>query len=669
MRLVIAAVFCFLAIFAAAQSNPEQDLRMKWWRDARFGLFIHWGLYSIPAGKFGNQTNYGEWIRDSAQIPVKQYEKYQKQFNPTKFNADQWASYAKNAGMQYIVVTTKHHDGFNMFHSKYSNWDISHTPFHRDVIKELADATRKRNLHMGFYHSIMDWHHPDYLPRRPWEVAKRPVDGANFARYEQYLHNEVRQLLTEYGAIDIMWFDGQWESTWNSTRGKSLFDLCRKVSPHTIVNDRVSSGLPHIGDYTTPEQYIPDTGIPGQDWETCMTMNDHWGYNAYDTDWKSSPVLIRNLVDIVSKGGNYLLNVGPMSNGEFPLEAVTRLQDIGAWMHVNSESIYDTQASVFDKLRWGRSTTRRNGDTTTLYLQVFDWPKDGKLVVPSIANAPVQAKLLGGSGDLAVSRADQDIVVNVPTQAPSPICSVVRLTVKGAPVVYRAPSIQTPADVLVNPIKVAIAPGSDQLIVRYTTDGTEPTNTSPQYIGPFTISGLTTINAASFEGDHRVSEIVSKTIYKASPWPATTIANLSPGLNCAEYKGNWDLMPDFAKLKPRSKFVEQGLSIPRNKEIPEEYVGRVYSGYIDIQAEDVYDIALTSDDGSKLFIDGKLVVDNDGLHGAVEKHGTAPLAKGWHRLRIEWFNKTGDAAISVRWAKAGDDLKPLGIHSIGYSRS
>ncbi len=575
---------------------------------------------------------------------------------------------AKYAGMQYIVITTKHHDGFNMFRSKYSNWDIGHTPFKRDVMKELSDATRKQGLHMGWYHSIMDWHHPDYLPRRPWELPKRPVDGADFNRYEKYLHDEVTQLLTGYGPIDIMWFDGQWESTWNSTRGQALFDLCRKLSPHTIVNDRVSSGLPHIGDYTTPEQYIPDTGIPGQDWETCMTMNDHWGYNAYDTDWKSSPALIHNLVDIVSKGGNYLLNVGPMSNGEFPQDAVVRLHDIGDWMKVNSESIYDTQASVFDALPWGRSTTRRNGDTTTLYLQVFDWPQDGRLVVPSIANTPINATLLGGSGELAVSKTDQDIIVNVPAQAPSPICSVIKLTIKGAPVVYRAPTIEAPAERFINPMQVTIVPGSPDLLVRYTLDGTDPLSSSPVYSGPIKISGLTTVKAASFEGDRRVSGVVSGTFYKTSPWPASNVSNLQPGLKCSEYKGDWDLMPDFSTMKPRSSFTEQGLSVPKAKEIAEEYVGRVYTGYIDAPSDEMYDIALTSDDGSKLYIDDKLVIDNDGLHGAVMKHGAAPLAKGWHKVRIEWFNKTGDAALSVSWAKIGENVQPLDSKSIGFTR-
>ena len=663
----VAFLFALIAcsFIVLAQSPESQDQRMKWWREARFGMFIHWGLYAIPAGKWGDQTNNAEWIRDTAHIPVHEYEKFQAQFNPTKFDAAQWVAMAKDAGMKYIVITTKHHDGFNMFHSKYTDWDISHTPFQRDVIKEMADATRAAGLQMGLYHSIMDWHHPDYLPRRPWEVQDRPDEGAKFSRYEQYLHNEVTQLLTEYGPIGVIWFDGQWESTWNSKRGKSLFDLCRRVSPNTIVNDRVSSGLPHIGDYTTPEQYIPDTGIPGEDWETCMTMNDHWGYNAYDTNWKSSKDLIRNLVDIASKGGNYLLNVGPMADGEFPPEAVERLKEIGQWMHVNGDSIYDTDASVFEGLPWGRSTTKREGDKTILYLQVFDWPKDGKLVVPAIANAPISAHLLGGD-DLTASRDDQNIDIAVPSQTPSDICSTIALTIAGAPIVYKAPKINLLSDVLVNPMSATITPGSEHLDVRYTTDGSDPTSSSPIYNGVIPLTDTTTIKAASFANDRIVSAVVSSTVTKVAPWPAQQTGQTQNGWICQEYKGDWDTMPDFNSLPARTTFVANKLDIPKIKEIAEEYVGRVYTGYLNVPSDDVYDFALTSDDGSRFWIDGKLVVDNDGLHSAAQKNGVAPLAKGKHSMRVEWFNKTGDGALSIDWGKAGEKSKPLSARSMSH---
>src|SRR5207248_3618013 len=240
MRFAILLLLLSYSCAAVAQ-NIDKDSRMKWWREARLGLFIHWGLYAIPAGKWGNRTDHGEWIRETAHIPVKEYEKLKGQFNPVKFNADQWVSMAKAAGMKYIVITSKHHDGFNLFASKYTDWDVMHTPFHRDVMKEFSDACHKQGIQMCWYHSIMDWHHPDYLPRRGWEVKDRPVDGADMNRYVQYLRNEVSQLLTDYGPIGVMWFDGEWEPTWNDSYGRPLYELCRQIQPDVIVNNRVSN--------------------------------------------------------------------------------------------------------------------------------------------------------------------------------------------------------------------------------------------------------------------------------------------------------------------------------------------------------------------------------------------------------------------------------------------
>src|SRR5579862_8775374 len=326
MRLLCVLLLILSMVAAWASGDSDKDQRMKWWREARLGMFIHWGLYSIPAGKWGDHTNYGEWIREEAHIPVGEYEQFRDQFNPVKFDAEKWVKMAKDACFKYIVITTKHHDGFCLFDSKYTDWDIAHTPFKRDIMKEMADACHRQGIKICWYHSIMDWHEPDYLPRRSWEEADRPADGANFDRYVDHLRNQVTELLTNYGPIGVMWFDGQWESTWSDKYGKPLYDLCRKLQPNVIVNDRVSqhgnevldSDSETLGDFTTPEQYIPPTGLPGVDWETCMTMNDHWGYNAYDPAWKTNETLIRNIVDVASKGGNYLLNIGPMSNGEFP---------------------------------------------------------------------------------------------------------------------------------------------------------------------------------------------------------------------------------------------------------------------------------------------------------------------------------------------------------------
>ncbi|UCC99778.1 MAG: alpha-L-fucosidase, partial [Phycisphaerales bacterium] len=294
-----------------------------------------------------------------------------------------------------------------------------------------------------FYHSIMDWHHPDWGKRRAWN-DKAPAAPPDMDRYTAYMKGQLRELLTRYGPIGILWFDGEWENPWTHDRGVDLYNYVRSLQPQIIVNNRVGkaragmagmdAGRERIGDYGTPEQQIPATGFgPGVDWESCMTMNDHWGYNKNDQHWKSTQTLIHNLVDCSSKGGNYLLNVGPTSEGEFPQASIERLAEIGKWMKANSESIYATTASPFRKLTWGRCTKKETASGTTLYLHVFDWPKDGKLLVPGLRNSVAGAKLLADGRELKTSPTHDGVTIDVPAQAPETIDTVVVLEVKGKP--------------------------------------------------------------------------------------------------------------------------------------------------------------------------------------------------------------------------------------------
>ncbi len=382
---------------AARAAMPD---RMAWWREARFGLFIHWGLYAVPAGEWNGRTDYGEWIRNNGRIPLDVYDGFRQTFNPQSFDPGAWARLARRAGMKYVVITTKHHDGFGLFDSTQSDFTVMNTPFRRDVMREVADAFRREGLKVGWYYSIMDWNRNDYLPRRDWE-KDRPAAGADFERYVRYMKAQLRELLTNYGRIDILWFDGQWENTWNRDRGRDLYDYVRSLQPEIVVNNRVSSGdfagegQGRIGDFGTPEQEIPATGIAGLDWETCMTMNRNWGFNRADKDFKPASVLVRNLVDIASKGGNFLLNVGPDADGRVPAESVERLESIAAWMEVNNTSIHGTQASPFPSLPWGRCTRRALPDgSTRLYLHVFDWPAKGRIVLDGLLNQPRSAYLL-----------------------------------------------------------------------------------------------------------------------------------------------------------------------------------------------------------------------------------------------------------------------------------
>jgi alpha-L-fucosidase len=423
-------------VHALPQSRP--DPRLEWWREARFGLFIHWGLYAIPAGAWNGRTDYGEWIRNNARIPIDVYDRFQAQFNPTKFDPDAWVRMAKQAGMQYIVITTKHHDGFALFDSKGTTWDVMATPYGRDIIAQLAEACRRHGIRLGLYYSIMDWHHPDYLPRREWERASRPEAGADFDRYVAFMKGQLRELLTNYGPVGVLWFDGQWEPTWTAARGRDLCDYVRGLQPSIIVNNRVGQG---IGDFGTPEQEIPATGLPGgPSWETCMTMNRNWGYTRADKDFKPTETLVRNLVDIASKGGNFLLNVGPTAEGEFPPESVTRLKGIGNFMRYAGESIYGTSASPFAALPWGRCTQRRlDANTTRLYLHVLSRPEDGRLIVPGLLNDVLHARKLPPGPtpfDYMIERKGDDVHIGlglVTSISARPAEEVIALDIVGAP--------------------------------------------------------------------------------------------------------------------------------------------------------------------------------------------------------------------------------------------
>ncbi len=412
---------------------PTDDDRMSWWREARFGMFLHWGLYSILGGEWGGRTDYAEWIRNNAHIPLAEYDTLVRRFNPVRFDADTWVALAREAGMRYVTITTKHHDGFGLFDSRHTDFCVRSTPFRRDIMKEMADACRRHGLKICWYHSIMDWHHPDYLPRRDWEAETRSAAGARYTRYVAYLRAQVTELLTRYGDIGVMWFDGQWEQTWTHEMGEALYRLCRDLQPNVIVNNRVEGWSPTpiatpLGDFRTPEQEVPATGWPGVDWESCITMNHNWGYNSHDRDFKSVAQLIALLVETASKGGNLLLNVGPRPDGTFPDESTERLQALGRWMRVNGEAIYGTTASPFSRAPF-RATT----GTNRLNLFLAEWPGTS-LLVPGLRTPVRSARLLADPTQLLPTTVrDLGVVISLPASAPDPSCSVVALEFDAPP--------------------------------------------------------------------------------------------------------------------------------------------------------------------------------------------------------------------------------------------
>jgi alpha-L-fucosidase len=456
--LMLLAVCGVIAGDVAGETPAGRDARMAWWRDARFGMFVHWGLYSGLAGTWDGKpvaTSGGmEWIQERVKADTDTYAKRAiPLFTPKPGFAREWARIAKGAGARYVVFTTKHHDGFALHDSAVSEYDAG-SVLHRDLVKEIVEALRAEGLRVGFYHSVIDWHHDQYEYGRSRQLP-HPLKGQPYKngtrdhqQYLAYLHQEVNELLSNYGPVDIMWWDYsaqdfQGQEAW---RAFDLMQLTRSKHPGIIMNNRLfrtpeagwksmgtegyaASLHPKYGDFITPEQHIPDTGMPGVDWETCMTLNTTWGYSEHDHAWKSDETLIRNLVDIASKGGNYLLNIGPKGDGSVPDESVRSMRAIGAWMTVNGEAIYGTRASLFSRLPWGRSTTKGR----TVYLHVFDWPANRTLTVPRLMTRAKAARLLAGAVPLDATTTEAGLVLKLPPRAPDPIASVIAVELDGAP--------------------------------------------------------------------------------------------------------------------------------------------------------------------------------------------------------------------------------------------
>ena len=363
----------------------ERTKRTEWYRDARFGMFIHWGLYAIPAR--------GEWVRSVEQIPHEDYCHLTEEFTAENYNPREWARLAKKAGMKYAVLTAKHHDGFCLFDTKLTDYNSMNAACHKDLVKEFLEAFRAEGIKVGLYFSIIDWRHPDFPhygdmhhPMRGNEAYKD--ENINFDRYLEYMHGQVEELVTNYGKLDILWFDFSYDNMCEDTwKAEELIRMVRKHQPDVIIDNRLEGSgekngsivtdHPNIysGDFASPEMIIPPGGMKDLNgkpipWELCATMNNHWGYCYYDHTYKTSQTIIRKLVECVSKGGNFILNVGPDAKGRIPKESQEILTQVGEWMEQNGESLYECGISEYDKPEWGRYTQKGN----TVYAHIYETP-------------------------------------------------------------------------------------------------------------------------------------------------------------------------------------------------------------------------------------------------------------------------------------------------------
>ena len=402
------------------ESEKQKLERMRWWREARFGMFIHWGLYSLAARH--------EWVKRFERMSNKEYEKYFKHFNPDLFNPDEWAKLAKQAGMKYVVITAKHHEGFCLWDSKYTDYKVTNTPYKRDILKEFVNAFRKQGIKVGFYYSLLDWHHPDYVPDRNHPMFEnkefmKMAKNRNMNNYVKYMKNQLRELLTNYGKISTLFLDysfpdrdgkpGKGRKDWKSIE---IINLVRKLQPHIIVDDRLDL-LDYEGgwDYRTPEQFMPRRWITYKGkkvpWEACQTFSGSWGYYRDEYTWKSVRQLLVMLIDTVSKGGNLLLNVGPTARGTFDYRAIERLKGIGEWMKYNGRSIYKCSQPPSKFKKPDNCILTYNPELNRLYVHILEWPSLGKLFLDGFKGKVEYAQFLHDASEVLILKQPRWTVV------------------------------------------------------------------------------------------------------------------------------------------------------------------------------------------------------------------------------------------------------------------
>lgn len=658
MKHLTGLLLIFLVILMIGGCRKEQPAdKMDWWKEARFGMFIHWGLYSIPAGEWnGTKTKIGEtteWIQSYMKLPVADYKQLAARFNPALFDADEFVRTAKDAGMKYIVLTSKHHEGFAMFKSSDPFNVVDATPYKKDIVKALADACKKQGMHFGLYYSqAQDWNHPGGAAcSGHWDPAQ---DGS----FDKYLQEvavpQINEILTNYNP-EILWWDTPCEMT---PERAALFAPILAKYPDLIVNNRLCQGI--AGDLETPEQFIPATGFPGRNWESCMTMNTTWGYSSWDHNWKSAEVLVRNLIDIASKGGNYLLNVGPTSEGLIPDASVERLKEIGTWLKTNGDAIYGTSASPFNKLDWGRCTMKKAGGKNMVYFHIFDFPEDGILWIPGLS---IQVKdaypLKNKNQKLKVENAGNYVKIDVSAIEKEKFATVITLEANDEIVVFNAPEINAEYSIFTEKASFTVTSDIPGTVIRYTTDGSMPNSESAVAEGLNTVSAPASfvLQALCFMDGKAVSGPAEKRLTKEEPIPAIEIKNSKPGFTYEYFEGSWGQLPAFSALENKGSGVVQNIDLSARKQ-NHDY-GMVFKGFLKVPETGVYQFILSSNDGSKMVISGK-TLSNDGLHGTEGKSMDIALAGGLHPVEIQYFQAGGGDILKLEWKSKGMERCTVG---------
>ncbi|MBD3003937.1 alpha-L-fucosidase [Streptomyces sp. 5-10] len=551
-----------------AVDDPFTADRTSWFRQDRFGMFIHFGAYSNLEGEYtrpdGTVCRDAEWIMRNCNIPREEYEKQAATFNPADFDAKAVVAAAKNAGMRYIVITAKHHDGYAMWPTKVNSWNLrDHSAFdkNRDIIAELKKAADEAGIKLGLYYSIWDWHDPDF------------PDRATFPAYEKRMYAQLKELVDTYDPA-LLWFDGAWQEPWTAEDGERLEAYLRGLKPDLIVNNRVGKNRVTDGDFSTPEQEIPDTSVAGQLWESCGTLNDHWGYARYDDKWKSSSELLRNLLTTSSRSGNYLLNIGPDARGRVPGPAAERLGEMGNWLRTadQGEAVRGAgSAGLVEQPSWG-TVSRKGGK---LYAAVTQWPQSGgSLHLTARTGFDVtQARVLGSAQSVSVTKSGDGYDIKPSGAATNETATVIELTVDPG---------------------ATAAPGS---------------------------------------GTGLKEEVFANPDLAGEP----KLTRTDPTVN-----HSWKFTGS-----PDASIPSDGFSVR-------------WSGTIEPRRTETYTLSTVSDDNVRVWIDGKLVIDNWKPHNVQVDQAQVDLTKGRrHAIKIEYVEQTGEAHMKLLWSSPGQDQQVI----------